>query len=130
MKYCKCLEYLNDEKEISTLGKTKETIKEWCRYHRKIDKLFEKTERVYENGKLTRKKAQKILRKLHRYLNIVRDSIDQSTYEMLEFDLAGCTCPCMDNKERVGQNEKLYTIDCPYHGLEQFESMEDELEGA
>lgn len=32
------------------------------------------------------------------------------------FDLPGCTCPRMDNEERLGTPYKIYDTACPIHG--------------
>lgn len=32
------------------------------------------------------------------------------------FDLPGCTCPKMDNLDRLGTNYQVITRDCPIHG--------------
>ena len=32
------------------------------------------------------------------------------------FDFPGCTCPKMDNAERMGTTYRIYTLDCPIHG--------------
>ncbi len=32
------------------------------------------------------------------------------------FDLPGCTCPKLDNAERVGSPHKIHNVDCPIHG--------------
>ena len=40
-------------------------------------------------------------------------------YHKYWFRLPGCTCPVMDNEERVGTPYGIITQDCPYHGKEQ-----------
>lgn len=35
------------------------------------------------------------------------------------FDFPGCTCPKMDNEDRLGTAFKIYQDDCPIHGLEE-----------
>lgn len=32
------------------------------------------------------------------------------------FDVPGCTCPKMDNAERLGTPHRVYSNDCPIHG--------------
>lgn len=32
------------------------------------------------------------------------------------FDMPGCTCPSMDNTDRLGTPYKVYSTDCPIHG--------------
>lgn len=32
------------------------------------------------------------------------------------FDMPGCTCPRMDNEDRLGTPFKVYSADCPIHG--------------
>jgi hypothetical protein len=50
---------------------------------------------------------------LQDYWNFERDS----NYHTYEWRLPGCTCPCMDNLERVGLRIGFYHNDsCPYHG--------------
>jgi len=34
------------------------------------------------------------------------------------FDFPGCTCPKMDNEERSGCPDKIYSGDCPAHGVD------------
>lgn len=34
------------------------------------------------------------------------------------FDFPGCTCPKMDNEERAGYPEKIYSSNCPAHWIE------------
>lgn len=32
------------------------------------------------------------------------------------WDIPGCTCPSMDNADRLGFNEKIFSGSCPIHG--------------
>jgi len=38
-------------------------------------------------------------------------------YHRYQFDIKGCTCPKMDNLERIGWTEtRIYSKDCIFHG--------------
>ena len=40
-------------------------------------------------------------------------------FHRYQFELNGCTCPCLDNAERVGYTEtRIVNKNCPYHGKE------------
>ena len=39
-----------------------------------------------------------------------------SDYHRYSYDLKGCTCPKMDNMERVGTPYRVHNGDCPFHG--------------
>lgn len=34
-----------------------------------------------------------------------------------EFDLKGCTCPKLNNLDLRGTSQRVYSEDCPYHGV-------------
>lgn len=33
------------------------------------------------------------------------------------FDFPGCTCPKLDNADRLGTDYKIHNVECPIHGL-------------
>ncbi len=40
-------------------------------------------------------------------------------YHSYWFRMPGCTCPIMDNQERLGTPYGIITVSCPYHGSEE-----------
>ena len=54
-----------------------------------------------------------------------RFPLDKS-YHSYWFELKGCTCPNMDNRERVGSGGRIITDNCPYHCIDRLaETWED-----
>lgn len=50
-------------------------------------------------------------------------------YHSYWFDLNGCSCPKVDNRERSGTSYKIITCDCPYHGDNRAETWDDKRFG-
>ena len=40
-----------------------------------------------------------------------------------DYRLRDCTCPIMDNDDRLGVDERIHLMNCPFHGVQSFKRL-------
>ncbi|QDP60400.1 MAG: hypothetical protein GOVbin1096_28 [Prokaryotic dsDNA virus sp.] len=73
----------------------------------------------------TPKQAVDIVRGLEYTMQLIWKFPLDKSYHSYWFELQGCTCPKMDNRDRMGTFFNIITDACPYHGTDRAETWED-----
>jgi hypothetical protein len=89
---------------------TLELIKE--RHRERID-IFQRARKTQDKESLT------FLAKAYERVEFQLQQLwgfDQNSNYHRWFELPGCTCPKVDNIDRLGTPYRVYSVDCPVHG--------------
>ncbi len=96
-------------------GVTEEQEKNILKIHKKLEKL--KKNIMYSPEKKEAKDILNTLRELEYKLQENWNFPKDDNYHYHWLDLPFCSCPKMDNRERIGTGFYIYNTKCPYHGF-------------
>jgi hypothetical protein len=107
--------WLNPEL-IKKQGLSKTDVLKLAQKHSERHKLKEVMKAFLEKGDFSslRKKAKEMTALEFELQDLWRFERDESFHEW--YELPGCTCPKMDNRERKGTKYQMCNSDCPLHG--------------
>lgn len=74
--------------------------------------LASKLDKTPEEYEARVKELENLEYELQENWNFTKDKLWHSYW----YQLPQCTCPKMDNRERVGTGYAIVTLSCPYHG--------------
>lgn len=103
-----------NERLAQSKGLSEETVRLLVQTHIRLRRMFWIASRITHRDERKRIGAivQKIEFKLQRLWGFKQDPNFHSWF----FRIPGCTCPKMDNQERIGTGYFIRTLDCPFHG--------------
>lgn len=97
-------------------GVTEEQRRNIIKIHKKLKKLKESIK-----TKPTKNEVKDILNMLRELEYQLQDNWNfpkNEDYHYHWLELPFCSCPKMDNRERIGTGYYIYNTRCPYHGFE------------